>query len=92
VSLAGWAISNKAQQQQRLGSDATLAPHSHAAFPVPGAPFSNNGGIITLLDSAGNQVHHVQYSKQQARAEGKLVYFTGATRHLRPHLVEAQSQ
>jgi len=92
VSLAGWTIGNKARQQQPLDDDATLAPLSHAAFPVPRAPLSNKGGVITLLDGAGNEVHRVEYSKQQASVEGTLVYFTGATRHLRRHLLTAPAQ
>lgn len=75
IALAGWTLANGAGQYERLGEDAAVPALSKVGFPVPHTPLSNRGGEIVLKDPQGAVVAKVSYTKEQAKREGKLVYF-----------------
>jgi hypothetical protein len=45
--------------------------------PLPGTTIqlSNEGGIITLLNSEGLKVHGVQYNKNEVSEQGRTIVF-----------------
>lgn len=75
ISLKGWSVLNKSEQQHVISGDLWLAPGSLQPIVMEGAPLSNKGGLITLLDEAGNKVDGVQYTKEMSSREGELVIF-----------------
>jgi len=74
VDLGGWKVKNRTGQEQKIGDAVKVAGGKEVKVEVPGAPLSNKGGTITLLNSKGLKVHGVSYSKEQA-VEGAVVKF-----------------
>ncbi len=70
VSLAGWQILNRNDAAHTLGADVWLAPGAVQTVTLGSVPLSNSGGLITLLDAAGNKVDGVSYLAEDARPEG----------------------
>lgn len=75
ISLEGWSLLNKNDETHVIASDIWLAPGEARSVTMGGAPLSNQGGLISLLDQTGNKVDGVSYTKAQARQEGELVIF-----------------
>ena len=75
VSLAGWAIADRAKQRQSL-PDITVQPGDAVRLDVvrPVA-LGNSGGLITLLDPDGLKVDGVAYSRQDALPDGATIVF-----------------
>lgn len=74
--LGGWTIENGKGGAYRLPGDVVLSAHSKRGFEVRDAcPLSNQGGEIVLKDEQGVTVSEVKYSKKEAHAEGRLLYF-----------------
>jgi hypothetical protein len=76
LSLAGWRLVDKNQNQLTI-QDVALAGGSSATVKLPKntAQLSNQGGEIKLFNPAGELVHRVTYSKQQAQREGETLLF-----------------
>lgn len=75
ISLGGWSLLNKNDEARIISDDIWLAPGEVRSVTMGGAPLSNKGGLISLLDNNGNKVDGVSYSKDQASKEGELVIF-----------------
>ena len=75
ISLGGWSLLNKNDEARLISDDIWLAPGEVRSVTMGGAPLSNQGGLISLLDNNGNKVDGVSYSKDQASKEGELVIF-----------------
>ncbi|KAF2472774.1 uncharacterized protein BDR25DRAFT_324103 [Lindgomyces ingoldianus] len=75
IDLSHWTVRNKSNESQTLPDGAQLGAGESKTFEVPGAPLSNKGGIITLLNAQGLKVHGVSYTKDQARKEGVAISF-----------------
>jgi uncharacterized protein YukJ len=75
ISLGGWSLLNKNDEARLISDDIWLAPGEVRSVTMGGAPLSNKGGLISLLDNNGNKVDGVSYSKDQASKEGELVIF-----------------
>ncbi|KXJ86907.1 hypothetical protein Micbo1qcDRAFT_208684 [Microdochium bolleyi] len=73
ISLASWGVGNGKGATQSLSG--SLVGMSKRTFAVPGAPLSNKGGTITLLDSNGLKVHGVRYTRDEARRQGQFLFF-----------------
>ncbi|EWY35740.1 hypothetical protein N825_36030 [Skermanella stibiiresistens SB22] len=76
VDLEGWRILNLRNAafilpQVRLAPGETL----RLVLPADTAPLSNEGGILSLLDSDGYKVHGVSYTREEARREGWSLTF-----------------
>jgi uncharacterized protein YukJ len=74
VDLKGWRVLDLHKRGTAL----------HGTIPAGGTRlvkmshrmhFSNNGGIITLVNPRELKVHGVSYTKEQAREEGKTIVF-----------------
>jgi len=76
LSLNGWRLVDKNDRQFRIDT-LTLAGGSASTILLPkkSAQLSNQGGEIKLLNPAGELVHRVTYSKQQAQREGETLVF-----------------
>ena len=76
LSLAGWRLVDKNNNRLTI-LDVTLAGGSVATIRLPKntAQLSNQGGEIRLFNPAGELVHRVTYSKQQAQREGETLLF-----------------
>jgi hypothetical protein len=76
VNLDGWALADKNKRQHPLDGN-LMEPGTVTAITLPGttAQLSNDGGIITLLNSEGLKVHGVQYTKGEASEQGRTIVF-----------------
>ncbi|MDO1450269.1 YukJ family protein [Rhodocytophaga aerolata] len=76
IHLQRWAIADKRKQKQIITAQ-QLTPFQTLTISLTGqtAQLSNEGGIITLLDSQGLKVHGVSYTKSQAQKSGWLLKF-----------------
>jgi uncharacterized protein YukJ len=77
ISLTGWKLIDRQQQAFVIGN-VTIPATGTVEVRIPvSSPFrlSNNGGTISLLNSAGLKTSGVRYTKQQASPEGQLVRF-----------------
>jgi uncharacterized protein YukJ len=74
VDLTGWKLADRNQNQFALSG--ALASGDARRITI-GAPMqlSNNGGKITLIDSAGKIVDGVSYTKEQASKPGWSIVF-----------------
>jgi uncharacterized protein YukJ len=75
VDLGGWRIADKAKHSCSVPRG-ELAPGTTLTVALTdGVALGNNGGVITLLDSAGLKVSGVAYTDEDARREGWLTTF-----------------
>jgi uncharacterized protein YukJ len=76
VNLNGWALADKNKKRHPLDG-ITIEAGAVTALTLPGTTIqlSNDGGIITLLNSQGLKVHGVQYTKQDASEQGRTLVF-----------------
>jgi uncharacterized protein YukJ len=74
IDLTGWRMADK--QKNKMTLSGKIAEGGTLAVVVQ-APMqlSNQGGIITLLDSAGTKIHGVSYTRAQARTPGLTIAF-----------------
>jgi uncharacterized protein YukJ len=74
VSLEHWALADKMKATALLSG--TIPAGATRAIEVePPMALSNNGGIISLLDSRGVKVHGVSYTREQASHPGMTIAF-----------------
>jgi hypothetical protein len=75
VDLTGWSIVDRRDSAEALSG--TLAAGESRRIVLSGSTIQlgNTGGTIRLKDAAGNQVHAVSYSKEDAQTEGRYVRF-----------------
>ena len=74
IDLAGWKLADKQKQKMPLSGKLAAGATLRVQVKKPMA-LSNQGGIITLLDTQGRKVHGVSYTKKQAQAVGWTVAF-----------------
>ncbi|GAB2538321.1 DUF2278 family protein [Spirosoma aerophilum] len=77
VSLDGWKLVDRNRHEFVIRST-TMGASSTVEIKITGSSnfnLSNNGGTISLLNSKGIKTSGVQYTKQQAKEEGKVIQF-----------------
>jgi uncharacterized protein YukJ len=76
VDLTGWQLASSAGRPLTLAGP-VIAAGETARIQLTGqdVQLSNKGGTITLLDKAGQKVHGVAYTKEQANASGWTIVF-----------------
>ena len=76
VDLTGWSLVDKNNNAEVLAG-VLLPPGESRAVVLSGnaAQLSNKGGTIRLRNPAGDQVHAVSYSKEDASKEGRYMRF-----------------
>jgi hypothetical protein len=76
VDLAGWSIVDKNNKAEVLPGMLLPAGKSrNVVLSGNGAQLSNKGGTITLRNPAGEQVHAVSYSQEDAGQEDRYMRF-----------------
>lgn len=76
VSIAGWTIVNGAGQSFKLPQGTAIRHQDKENITMPqNVPLSNKGGSIVLKGRSGQVVDKVEYSREQAQVEGRLLYF-----------------
>jgi hypothetical protein len=76
VDLTGWSIVDKNNNTEVL-RNVQLPPGESRSVILSGntAQLGNKGGIIVLKNPAGEQVHAVSYSKEDASQENSYIRF-----------------
>lgn len=76
IDLNGWALLDKNKRRHPLDG-IVMEPGAVTALTLPGTTIqlSNDGGIITLLNSQGLKVHGVQYTKKDVSQQGRTIVF-----------------
>jgi uncharacterized protein YukJ len=72
-SLEGWTVGNDKGGSQELSGE--ISANAKRGVPVSEFRLSNKGGKIVLKDKQGATVSEVSYTAQQARKQGRLLYF-----------------
>lgn len=75
ISLDGWAIADKQKKKEILKGTIPAGGTITHALTGKTAQFSNEGGIITLLNKDGLKISGVSYTKDQASQQGKVITF-----------------
>jgi uncharacterized protein YukJ len=75
VDLTGWQLLDRSKRASEVPVGVLPAGASLAVALDGQAQLGNNGGAITLVDTAGLKVHGVTYTAEQARPEGWTVTF-----------------
>jgi uncharacterized protein YukJ len=76
VDLSGWSIVDKNNKADILSGLLLPAGESRrVVLSGNGAQLGNKGGTITLRNRAGDQVHAVSYSKEDADQENRYIRF-----------------
>ncbi|GAB3807473.1 hypothetical protein GCM10028819_44400 [Spirosoma humi] len=77
IALAGWTLVDRTRDEFVIGQ-VTIQAGSTLEIKIPADShfnLSNKGGTISLLNSQGMKTSGVQYTKQQAQVEGRLIRF-----------------
>ncbi|NMG09242.1 DUF2278 family protein [Brasilonema sp. UFV-L1] len=76
VDLNGWSIADRLKRKQSLDG-LSIEPSGVITVPLDAnnVQLSNNGGIISLLDSEDIKVDGVSYTKEDAQQQGWTVVF-----------------
>ncbi|HEX2911331.1 MAG TPA: DUF2278 family protein [Chloroflexia bacterium] len=76
VNLDGWKLADKNKRVESL-PDLTVEPGKTARITLSGdgARFSNEGGLITLLNPEGYKIDGVAYTRAQAKFQGRTITF-----------------
>ena len=76
VNLDGWALADNHKRQHPLDGIALEAGAvTTVTLPGTATQLSNQGGIITLLNSDGLKVHGVRYTKNDGSEQGRSIVF-----------------
>lgn len=76
IDLTGWSIVDKNNRAEAIAGILLPAGESRPVILAgTGAQLSNDGGTIRLKNPAGEQVHAVSYSKEDAREQGRYIRF-----------------
>ena len=76
LDLSGYGIADHNRRASSIGSAVIRAGKTLTIrLDGKGARLGNQGGVITLLDSGGEMVHQVSYSKSQAKKSGRSIVF-----------------
>jgi hypothetical protein len=76
VDLAGWKLVDARENAERLAG--AIEPHGVRTVRLAGTlQLGNRGGALKLVDPAGAAVDEVEYSREQAQEENRLVVFRG---------------
>jgi uncharacterized protein YukJ len=75
IDLNGWKLADRNKRKAPLSGIIKAGQTMNVAIPGSGIDLSNEGGIITLLDSRGLKVHGVSYTAKDAAKEGWTVVF-----------------
>jgi uncharacterized protein YukJ len=76
IDLTGWSIIDKNNKADVLRGVLLPAGESRrVVLSGAGAQLGNKGGTITLKNAAGEQVHAVSYSKEDAAQEDRYIRF-----------------
>ncbi|WP_019961021.1 DNA/RNA non-specific endonuclease [Woodsholea maritima] len=74
IDLSGWTISDAKRTPKPL--DGLLGPGEGKRIqPVSPLMLSNKGGVIRLMNGAGERVDRVQYAEEQGRKDGETITF-----------------
>jgi uncharacterized protein YukJ len=74
VSLNGWSLSDQLKHRTPLSGE--IGPGEARRFAIARPmQLSNQGGIISLLDSRGLKIHGVYYTREQAAHPGWTIAF-----------------
>lgn len=77
ISLDGWKLVDRTRDEFVIGQ-VTIQATGSIEIKIPADShftLSNKGGTISLLNRQGIKTSGVQYTKQQAQAEGRLILF-----------------
>jgi uncharacterized protein YukJ len=76
LELTNWQILDQLDKSEPISG--SIEPGLAMTFPLSGsgAQLSNKGGTITLLNSQGLKVDGVAYTKEDAKTQGKPVFFS----------------
>ena len=77
ISLNGWKLVDRNRHEFAI-NNVTIGAGSTAEIKITADSnfnLSNKGGTISLLNNQGIKTSGVQYTKQQAQAEGRLIRF-----------------
>lgn len=76
IDLKGWSIADKNKRKTILASQ-ELSPGTTVLVMLSneGAQLSNDGGIITLLDTKGLKIDGVSYTREQVARQGWTIVF-----------------
>lgn len=77
IPLDGWKLVNRNRQEYVIRNKTIAAGSTTEIQIAAGSNFSlsNKGGTISLLNPSGIKTHGVQYTKEQANKEGRIVHF-----------------
>jgi uncharacterized protein YukJ len=74
IDLAGWRVLNREGDAASL--EGIVPPRRVRHFPLPGdVPLSTCGGLIRLLDPAGEEIDGVSYTRHEARQKHGALTF-----------------
>ena len=76
VDLNDWSLTDK-NKRKHIFSNVRLEAHQVVTISLTGEDIqlSNQGGIITLLNTEGVKIHGVSYTKEQAQKQGWMIVF-----------------
>ncbi|WP_428071058.1 DUF2278 family protein [Chryseobacterium gambrini] len=77
ISLKKWKLADRNNQTFEINNNSIKAFGTEEIIITTESNFNpgNSGGTITLLNSAGLKIHGVQYTKDQAKDEDRLIKF-----------------
>jgi uncharacterized protein YukJ len=75
VDLTGWSIVDRNNLGEILSVSIASGESRRIVLTGSAAQLGNKGGTIRLRDAAGNQIHAVSYSKEDASTEGRYIRF-----------------
>jgi uncharacterized protein YukJ len=76
INLNGWMIADKLKKKDTIYNGILKAGDvTRIKLTGRGAQLSNDGGIITLLNSEGLKIHGVSFTKQDASKQGNITSF-----------------
>jgi uncharacterized protein YukJ len=77
ISLNGWKLVDRTHEEFEI-KNLSIDAGSTLEIKIPASSnfnLGNKGGTISLLNTQGIKTHGVQYTKEQAKTEGKIIRF-----------------